>query len=105
MKSNDFSKSSRTDYSRRILGEAVSGDSPAESRMRGDLHVRLVTAHQNNCPRLLDRRRDAHSFKFKSGLSPLVSLELFKPLALLESLRTSPFSRVPMDLSFDSSCL
>ncbi|CAI8592069.1 unnamed protein product [Vicia faba] len=40
MKSNDFSKSSRTDYYRRILGEAVSGDSPAESRMRGDLHVR-----------------------------------------------------------------
>ncbi|KAK2651369.1 hypothetical protein Ddye_011225 [Dipteronia dyeriana] len=25
----------------RILGEAVSGDSPAESRMRGDLHVRF----------------------------------------------------------------
>ncbi|CAK8579034.1 unnamed protein product [Lathyrus sativus] len=40
MKSNDFNKSSRTEYYRRILGEAVSGDSPAESRMRGDLHVR-----------------------------------------------------------------
>jgi hypothetical protein len=25
----------------RILGEAVSGDSPAESRMRGDPHVRF----------------------------------------------------------------
>jgi hypothetical protein len=25
----------------RILGAAVSGDSPAESRMRGDLHVRF----------------------------------------------------------------
>nr|CAD1821684.1 unnamed protein product [Ananas comosus var. bracteatus] len=28
-------------YSRRILGEAVSGDSPAESRMKGDPHVRF----------------------------------------------------------------
>ncbi|KAM7249614.1 hypothetical protein ACFE04_011445 [Oxalis oulophora] len=76
MKSNDFSKSSRMDYYRRILGEAVSGDSPAESRMRGDLHVRLVAVHQNNCPRLVDRARDAPSPKKKSGLSPQCGLEL-----------------------------
>jgi len=57
MNSNDFGRSSRTaaiavrasgiscipphDVAKGgILGEAVSGYSPAESRMRGDLHVR-----------------------------------------------------------------
>ncbi|KAH0903395.1 hypothetical protein HID58_042898, partial [Brassica napus] len=46
---SDFNKSSRTDYSRRILGEAVSGDSPAESRMRGDLHVRWCGEMGHSC--------------------------------------------------------
>ncbi|KAK8539599.1 hypothetical protein V6N13_035070 [Hibiscus sabdariffa] len=55
MKSNDFSKSSRTDYYRRILGEAVSGDSPAESRMRGDLHVRDLLVLFPNYPPYLRR--------------------------------------------------
>ncbi|GJW90655.1 hypothetical protein Tco_0168208 [Tanacetum coccineum] len=45
MKSNDFSKSGKEDYYRRILGEAVSRDSPVESRMRGDPHVRQVKNH------------------------------------------------------------
>ncbi|KAF1899354.1 hypothetical protein Lal_00019482 [Lupinus albus] len=120
----------------RILGEAVSGDSPAESRMRGDLHVRfggrgypdptiimplqffiIISQVNNNKNRtrgaksqdglvskrpvisskqLLDRARDAHSLKFKSGLSPLQHFYYFL---------ASPFQRSPSSLPRFSSIL
>ncbi|KAM7258980.1 hypothetical protein ACFE04_014721 [Oxalis oulophora] len=35
-----------------------------------------VAVHQNNCPQLVDRARDAPSLKKKSGLSPQCGLEL-----------------------------
>ncbi|KAJ4950668.1 hypothetical protein NE237_027500 [Protea cynaroides] len=47
----------------------------------------LVTVHQNNCPRLLDRARDAHSLKSKSGLSPLQHVIYFL---------ASPFSEISL---------
>ncbi|KAG4943574.1 hypothetical protein JHK84_032626 [Glycine max] len=107
MKSNDFSKSSRTDYYRRILGEAVSGDSPAESRMRGDLHVRFggrgypdptiimplqcylappsisfssFFLNDSSSKQLLDRARDAHSLSRAGCLLFNISTTSLPPL-------------------------
>ncbi|KAA0035361.1 ATPase subunit 4 [Cucumis melo var. makuwa] len=99
MNSNDFSKSSRTDYysessdyvSRvESKGEAVSGDSPAESRMRGDLHVRFggrgypdptIIMPLQSYLTVLERKRKKGNFKtHKCSFSFILSLELLYSL-------------------------
>jgi len=44
-----------------------------------------MTVHQNNCPRLLDRARDAHSLKPNNGLYPFKHFDyfLFRDLLVL----------------------